>query len=93
MTRKDYEAMASAFKVEVKSIESSGVGATPYYAAVSVCRLFDKFCRIFALDNACFDRERFEKAAAIKPLYSSYGKGGSFFTTGGAGRFIKKEVM
>ncbi len=61
MSRKDYRALAEAFRAELEYIEEIGSGHCS--GRGSVARLVQRISTVLAADNPRFDSERFERAA------------------------------
>jgi hypothetical protein len=62
MTRKDYVALARAFRDELEYIEEGTGSSNPAQRAV-ISRLVQRVSSVLAADNPRFDAERFERAA------------------------------
>lgn len=59
MSRKDYQAVAAAFRAQVLQWPHRGTHWQSLWA------LADKMCSIFSMDNERFDRARFMDAAGF----------------------------
>lgn len=69
MTRKDYEAVADAFKKQISlySADSSAMGETPYLVGArdGIKYAADRLAVVFERENTNFDSNRFLKACGV----------------------------
>lgn len=65
MSRKDYEAIAAAIRVEMLVAEDFDEEAGTWVGRNAIVALAERLASILAGDNPRFDRERFLKAAGV----------------------------